>query len=129
MTVVGVSMNSTIKFLPQILPIVSFGDGGFRFGSHSHLGSLLVLPSGMMAWTIDGRLKVSNFSDVLAVRAQIDIFLLGTGAHMLRPPREVLTHLAEQGLNVDFMSTSSAVHTYNVLLAEGRRLAAGMVAV
>ena len=112
-----------MKRLPQVFPIASFGAGGFRFGSHSHLGSLLVLPSGMRAW--DG----SDFSALIAEKALIDFVLLGTGAEMRRPPVEVLELFAAENLNVDFMSTSSAVHTYNVMLAEGRRLAAAFVAV
>ena len=112
-----------MKFLPQVLPIISFGDGGFRFGSHSHLGSLLVLPSGMRAW--DG----VDFGAILAEKAQIDFVLLGTGANMFRPDRRTIALLASEGLNLDFMNTSSAVHTYNVMLAEGRRIAAGFLAV
>lgn len=112
-----------MKFLPQVLPITSFGDGGFRFGSHSHLGSLLVLPSGMRAW------KVDDYSALIVEKSAIDFVLLGTGATMVRPSRKVLELFAAEKLNVDFMSTSSAVHTYNVMLAEGRRIAAGFVAV
>jgi uncharacterized protein len=118
-----------MKFLPQVLPISSFGDGGFRFGAMSHLGSLLVLPSGMRAWEISGALKISDFSEIVREKSEIDFVLLGTGAEMLRPPRDVLTFFAAENLNVDFMSTSSAVHTFNVMLAEGRRIAAAMVAV
>ncbi len=112
-----------MKFLPQVLPITSFGDGGFRFGSHSHLGSLLVLPSGMRAW------DDADFAALIAEKAEIDFVLLGTGTDMKRPSRKVLELFASENLNVDFMSTSSAVHTYNVMHAEGRRLAAAFVAV
>ena len=112
-----------MKFLPQVLPITSFGDGGFRFESYSHLGSLLVLPSGMRAWDVD------DYTVLIAEKSDIDFVLLGTGADMKRPARKVLELFASENLNVDFMSTSSAVHTYNVMLAEGRRLAAAFVAV
>ena len=47
----------------------------------------------------------------------------------MQPSRKVLELFADEKLNVDFMSTSSAVHTYNVMLAEGRRIAAAFVAV
>ncbi len=120
---------SAIKFLPQVLPIASFGDGGFRFGSMSHLGSLLVLPDGMRAWSHGVVLRVRDFAQILEVKSQLDFVLLGTGAEMQRPSRDLLTLFATEDLNVDFMSTSSAVHTYNVMIAEGRRLAAAMVAV
>ncbi len=118
-----------MKFLPQVLPIASFGDGGFRFGSMSHLGSLLVLPDGMRAWDIAKALQPSDFNQILDVKLQLDFVVLGTGIEMMRPPREVMALFLAEGLNIDFMSTSSAVHTYNVMLAEGRRLAAALIAV
>jgi uncharacterized protein len=118
-----------MKFLPQVLPIASFGDGGFRFGAMSHLGSLLVLPDGMRAWNPSTVLQAQDFAQIIEVKSQLDFVLLGTGIEMARPPRDVLAKFSAEGLNVDFMSTSSAVHTYNVMLAEGRRLAAAMVAV
>ena len=121
-------MNA-IKFLPQVLPIASFGDGGFRFGAMSHLGSLLVLPDGMRAWTHGDVLLLKDFAQIVDMKSHLDFVLLGTGAEMKRPSREILALFAAEKLNLDFMSTSSAVHTYNVMLAEGRRLAAAFVAV
>lgn len=118
-----------MKFLPQVLPIASFGDGGFRFGDHSHFGSLLVLPTGMRAWNVGPKLTVGDFAEILAAKSDIDFVVLGMGVEMQRPPREIMVHFATENLNVDFMSTSSAVHTYNVMLAEGRRIAAGFIAV
>jgi uncharacterized protein len=118
-----------MKFLPQVLPISSFGDGGFRFGGHSHLGSLLVLPSGMRAWDVGAILSPANFVSLAFEKDKIDFVLLGTGPEMFRPPPTVLKYFAESHMNLDFMSTSSAVHTYNVMLAEGRRLAACLIAV
>ena len=112
-----------MKFLPQKYSITSFGNGGFRFGDHSHLGNLLLLPSGMRAW--DG----VDFSLLLVERAGIDFVLMGTGAQMLRPPRMMFELFAKENLPFDFMNTSSAVHTYNQVLSEGRRVAAAFVAV
>ncbi len=112
-----------MKFLPQKYTIASFGKGGFRFGEHSHLGNLLVLPSGMRAW--DG----VDFSALLVERADIDFVLMGTGNQMVRPPKFMFQFFAAQNLQFDFMNTSSAVHTYNQVLSEGRRVAAGFLAV
>jgi uncharacterized protein len=112
-----------VKFLPQRYAIASFGNGGFRFGEHSHLGHLLILPSGMRAW--DG----VDFSALLPEREDIDFVLMGTGKQMVRPPKSTFAFFAAQNLQFDFMNTSSAVHTYNQVLSDGRRVAAGFVAV
>jgi uncharacterized protein len=112
-----------VKFLPQKYAIASFGNGGFRFADHSHLGHLMVLPSGMRAW--DG----VDFSALLPELADIDFVLMGTGKQMLRPPKVLFEFFTAHHLQFDFMSTSSAVHIYNQVLSEGRRVAAGFVAV
>jgi uncharacterized protein len=118
-----------MKFLPQMLPITSFGNGGFRFGSHSHLGSLLVLPSGMRAWSVGEIIETSDFSELLLEHQNFDLVVFGTGREMIRPRRELRDFFSAQNLNMEYMSTSSAVHNYNVLLAEGRRVSTCLVAV
>lgn len=119
------------KFLPQRAAIEQFGAGGFRFAGMSHQGSLLVLPSGMRAWRPQAfaDLLSADFDAVLAERDEIDLLLLGTGAAMARLPQDIAINLKSSGINVDAMSTSSAIHVYNVVVAEGRRVAAGFIAV
>ena len=109
-----------MKLLPQRLAIASFGEGGFRFGDMSHRGHLLVLPSGMRAW--DG----VDLSGFLAEKDAIDFVVIGTGAGLKRIP---LAALEAEGLYADVMTTSAAVHSYNLMLGEARRVAAGFMAV
>ncbi len=66
---------------------------------------------------------------VFAERAEIDVLLLGTGAEMRRPPKPVRDAFIAQGVALDFMSTGAAVSTYNILLAEERKVAAALIAV
>ncbi len=109
-----------MKFLPQRTAIDSFGQGGFRFAGHSHQGHLLVLPSGMRAW--DG----VDFSAVIAERSDIDFLVIGTGP---KRQRMSLALLAGEGLIADCMTTSAAIHSYNFMLGEARRVAAAFLAV
>jgi uncharacterized protein len=120
-----------MKFLPQRAPIDKFGGGGFRFAAMSHLGSLLVVPSGMRAWepVNAGDLTIADFSIVVEEKSEIDFLIIGTGAKMLRLPIQLIAELQSQNVAVDVMSTSSAIHNYNMMLEEGRRVAAGLIAV
>ncbi len=119
------------KFLPRQATIEHFGAGGFRFGGMSHQGSLLILPSGMRAWqptaTID--LTPQDFSGLLTERASFDFLLIGTGPTMSRLPPAVSTFLKSELPRFDIMSTSAAIHTYNIVLAEKRRIAAALILV
>jgi uncharacterized protein len=118
-------------FYPGRAPIDAYGNGGFRFAGMSHLGSLLVLPSGMHRWDVSdfAGLKPEDFALVFAEAGGIDFLLLGTGMTMSRPPKPIIAAFAERKLPIDFMSTGSAVRTYGVLLAEKRKVAAAFIAV
>ncbi len=118
-------------FYPARATIDAYGNGGFRFAGMSHLGSLLVLPSGMHRWDVSdlGALQPEDFALVFAEAAGIDFLLLGTGPTMNRPPKSVIEQFARQNMPLDFMGTGSAVRTYGVLLAEKRKVAAAFIAV
>jgi uncharacterized protein len=117
------------RFLPRRVRIESFGNGGFRFGEMSHQGSLLVLPSGMRAWEPGDIANVSaaDFGEVLAERDDIDFLVIGTGPHHERPAH-LASYFAGQKINVEFMATAPAINVYNVVLSEGRRVAAALIA-
>lgn len=119
------------KFLPGRHPIDGFGNGGFRFANMSHLGSLLIVPSGMQALNVDDvqHLTMPLLKAMQAEQGEIDFILIGTGALMQRPPAAVMAGLGKLAMQVDFMNTNAAVRTYNVILAEGRRVAAILIAV
>jgi len=119
------------KYLPYRAPIEQFGAGGFRFAGMSHVGSLLILPSGMRVWrpTCITDVNAGDLESVIAEISDVDFLLLGTGATMSRLPSAVSAHLTGHRIAHDAMSTSAAIHTYNVVLAEGRRVAAALIAV
>ncbi len=112
-----------MKHLPERRAITSFGDGGFRFGNHSHRGHLLILPSGMRAW--DGE----DYAHVLSEKDEIDFFVLGTGTMLQRLPPHVAQQMQAANISADAMTTSAAIHSYNYMLAESRRVAAAFLAV
>jgi uncharacterized protein len=119
------------KFLPRQEPIDAFGNGGFRFGGMSHLGSVLSLPSGMRAWA---PLSVDDIQDVdvdliVAERERFDHFLLGTGKSLQRPAQRIVQMLQAAQINFEFLDTGAAIHVYNLVLAERRRVTAALIAV
>ncbi len=118
-------------FYPGRAPIDAYGDGGFRFAGMSHRGSLLLLPSGIHAWsaTEAAKLTMADFQSLLAERDSIEFVLLGTGAGQIFPSHDVRQNFDDLDLGLDPMSTGSAARTYNVLLAEGRKVAAALIAV
>jgi uncharacterized protein len=60
---------------------------------------------------------------------EIGLFLLGTGAGAWALPRPLLLRFLDLKISIETMRTGAAVSTYNILLGEGRRVAAGLIAV
>jgi uncharacterized protein len=119
------------RFLPGRHLIDSFGNGGFRLGGVSHVGSVLIAPSGVRALPAKdvAALRLEDFALLVAEKDEIDMLLIGTGREMLPLPKLLSERLRAQGLGFETMSTNAAVRTYNVVLAEDRRVAAVLIAV
>jgi len=117
--------------LPQQALIDAHGDGGFRFAGMSHRGSLLCLPDGIWAWPVAsvGRLTQEALALVFARAGELDFFILGTGAEPWTVPEELRLRFREAHISLDAMTSGPAVRTYNVMLMESRRVAAGLIAV
>jgi uncharacterized protein len=117
--------------LPYPAPIEAYGKGGFSFAGMSHRGSLLCLPQGIQAWPVARVEDITEaaLAPVLEQAAGIALFLIGTGreAWTLPEPLRLLFH--RQKLAVELARTGTAVTTYNILLGEGRAVAAGLIAV
>ena len=108
--------------------IQSYTAGVFRISGISYEGAVIVTPSETMTWdsapaTIDD-LSVESFQNLIEKSDEIDVVLLGTGSKMAFVPPKLRQELSAKGLVVDVMDTGAACRTYNVLMAEGRRVVA-----
>jgi uncharacterized protein len=117
--------------LPRRVPVDGYGKGGFRFGDMSHRGSLLCLPSGLWSWPVTAAAGIDEaaLAPVFAEAADIDLFLLGAGRDRWIMPDALHDRFRALKINVEVARTGSAVSTYNILLGEGRHVAAGLIAV
>jgi uncharacterized protein len=117
--------------LPHAAPIDAYGEGGFRFAGISHRGSLMCLPDGIWAWPVTNPQAITPeaLAVVLDSAARLDLFILGTGRDPWIVPPALRERFRDHSLKWEAMPTSAAIRTYNVLIAEGRRVAAGLIAV
>jgi uncharacterized protein len=116
--------------LPHRAPIDAYGNGGFRFAGMSHRGSLLCLPSGIWAWPVAAPEEIAeaNLAPLFAEADAIELFVLGSGPDLRPLPEALRWRFRDYGIGVEVMATGAAVRTYNVLVGEGRRVAAGLIA-
>jgi uncharacterized protein len=105
--------------------ITAYGDGGFKIAGEAFTGSVLVFPEQVLAW--DAALTAESLAPVAA--AKVEILLIGCGSSMAFIAPELRATLRQSGVVIDAMDTGAAARTFNVLLAEGRKVAAALVAV
>ena len=120
--------------IPQGKQIIDgYGEGGFRISGQRIEGSVIVFPDKVAAWNVGeaGALSAGSLEAVSAAgrTGTVELLLIGTGARMTRIDGALRQALRVDGVVVEAMDTGAACRTYNVLMAEGRRVAAALIAV
>lgn len=120
--------------IPQGKQVIDgYGDGGFRVSGIRVEGSVIVYPDRLVPWPPGALAEVTAtaLADIAAAgrAGQVDLLLLGTGARMAQIGRGLRQELRAAGVVIEVMDTGAACRTYNVLLAEGRKVAAALIAV
>lgn len=107
--------------------ISSYGRDHFMVNGVRHETSLIVLPDEVVTdWaSAFDQLTLEHF-DALAMRAP-EIVLLGSGASLRFPKQALYAGLIKARIGVEVMDTAAACRTYNILAAEGRRVAAALI--
>ena len=110
--------------------VQSYGSGHFRVSRIEYQGSIIVLPARTVLWEIAtfDDISIGSLASVFEEEPMLEILLIGCGKVMQLLPHELMVSSRQKGLSIDAMNTGAACRTYNILAAEGRRVAAGLVA-
>jgi uncharacterized protein len=106
----------------------AYGDGYVSVNAIRHTGNLIVLPERIVPeWTqaTFETLAIADFEVLAALDAEI--ILLGTGPQLRFPHPELLRPLMAVRKGVEAMDIAAACRTYNVLVSEGRKVAAALL--
>ncbi len=106
------------------IPVDGYGPGFFRIGGKVHEGAVLTGPDGTTAWS-----GLDETAPLLSLSGTIDVLLVGMGAEISHLPPALRASLEGAGIGVEVMNSPAACRTYNVLLAEGRRIALALLPV
>ncbi|MES9939897.1 MAG: Mth938-like domain-containing protein [Candidatus Thiodiazotropha sp. 6PLUC2] len=90
--------------------------------------SLVLMPDRIIPqWrpTSFDELKVEDFIHIAAFSPEI--IVLGTGSKQHFPSQELLLPLIEKQVGLEVMATDAACRTYNILMSEGRQVAAALL--
>lgn len=108
--------------------ITAYGAGWVEINHARHEQSLIVLPGSLItSWQAGDfeQLEVESFRPLLELKPEV--VLLGTGSRhrFLHPAKS--RELTEAGISLESMTTEAACRTYNILMAEGRQVAAALL--
>lgn len=108
--------------------ITGYGPDWVDINDVRHQASLIVLPNQLVTdWPVtDFDLLAIEHIQQIALLAP-EVVLLGTGAtHRFVHPR-IARPLLDIGVSLECMDTAAACRTYNILMAEGRHVAAALI--
>ncbi len=113
---------------PNANVITGSGPGWVRVGQAEYRGNVVLLPDAVIeGWAPNGfaALVESDFAALLAHAPEM--LLLGTGTRQQFPHPRLTQALSAARVGVEVMDTGAACRTFNILIAEDRRVAAALI--
>jgi uncharacterized protein len=115
----------------QVQLIRSYGPGHFLIGQREWRSPVLVTPTVTTAWNV-GRaedLSLDSLAPLKQAPTPTELLVVGCGARAIFVAPDLRAELKCAGMALEVVDTGSACRIYNVLLAEGRRVAAALIPV
>jgi uncharacterized protein len=107
--------------------VTAYGPGFIEINKVRHTAAVVLTPERVDAWAIESfdTLAESDFARLRALDPEV--VLLGTGTRQRFPHPRLSRSLADAHIGLEVMSTAAACRTYNILMAEGRKVAAALL--
>jgi uncharacterized protein len=106
----------------------AYGEGYVSVNAIRHISNLVVLPGRLILEWTQASFATLNITDFeLLASLDAEIILLGTGKQLRFPRPELLRPLIQAQKGLEVMDIQAACRTYNVLVSEGRKVAAGLI--
>lgn len=104
-----------------------YGAGYVTVNNVRYGKNVVVSPQGVAEWRVGGfeALVAGDFGFLAELKPEILIF--GTGTTQRFPPPELARALAAAGAGLEVMDSRAACRTYNILVAEGRKVVAAIL--
>jgi uncharacterized protein len=112
----------------DVTVISGYGAGYVDANGARHTTSLLLLPEqDPCAWPVASIDELAPEHLQAAADAQVELVIIGTGTRQRFVHPRALAALYAARIGVELMDTQAACRTYNILVGEGRKVAAALV--
>ena len=105
----------------------AYGEGYVMVNGQRHESNLIVLPGQLLPWSAKSFDALSEEDFHVLLELNLEILLLGTGPRQRFPHPRLTRALAAKRVGVEAMDLQAACRTYNILMAEERRVAAALL--
>ena len=107
--------------------VTGYGEDYVLVNSQRYESSLIVMPDRVLDWDVSEFAKITagSFEQLKALTPEI--LLLGTGPKQRFLHPSLTAALAEARIGVEVMDLKAACRTYNILVAEERKVAAALM--
>ena len=119
-------LHSTVT--PQYQTVTGYEESAVEINAKRFEHSLIMLPEvPPVAWPVTAfdALSAEHFAAIEATDAHVVIF--GTGARQRFVHPKLITALTARRIGVECMDNKAACRTYNILMAEGRKVALALL--
>ena len=105
----------------------AYGDGFVMVNGERHEASMIVMPERILPWNVATFDALAEADFEVFLDLGLEVLLLGTGARQRFPHPRLTQALARRRVGVEVMDLHAACRTYNVLIAEQRRVGAALL--
>eukprot|EP00825_Cyclidium_porcatum_P032236 TRINITY_DN3440_c0_g1_i3.p1 TRINITY_DN3440_c0_g1~~TRINITY_DN3440_c0_g1_i3.p1 ORF type:complete len:168 (-),score=16.32 TRINITY_DN3440_c0_g1_i3:181-684(-) len=106
----------------------AYGDDYIAVNQEKYSTNLILMPESIIPDWTSAKLDSLTEADMQKLlELGTEIILLGTGNRLRFPPGALLRPFAAAGIGLDVMDLQAACRTYNILAAEGRKVAAALL--
>jgi uncharacterized protein len=113
--------------LGHLHTFTGYGEGYVMVNGARHEASLIVLPERLERWPVAGFEALAEEHFALLAALKPEVVLLGTGTRLRFPHPRLTAPLVRARIGLEVMDLQAACRTYNILMAEERRVAAALV--
>ena len=112
----------------QTQAVTGYGEGWIAINGEKFNHSLIISSSGHRSqWSFSDPRSLDEKAFNSLADMDIELVIYGSGNNLKFPPAEWLSKLTNKGIGVETMDTRAACRTYNILAAEGRKVAAALL--